>query len=78
MRKIQYALCHYLRRFTLLQPVITPDHQLRQDLGLNENEYLEAVVFLELQYQTSLPDEVLTPALTVGELSRLISRHASA
>lgn len=56
MKKIQYILCHYLPRFTLLQPVITPNHQLRQDLGLSEYEYLEAVVFLELQYQTTLPD----------------------
>ena len=76
--KIQYDLCHYLRRFTLLQPVITPSHQLRQDLGLSEYEYLETIVFLELQYQTTLPDDVLTPALTVGELSQLINCYASA
>ncbi len=78
MKKIQYDLCHYLSRFTLLQPVITPNHRLGQDLGLSEYEYLEAIVFLELQYQTTLPDDVLTPALTVGELSRLIHSYATA
>lgn len=78
MQKIQYDLCHYLSRFTLLQPVVTSDHQLRQDLGLSEYEYLEAIVFLELLYQATVPDDVLTPALTVGELSRLINCYARA
>ncbi|WP_461117030.1 acyl carrier protein [Spirosoma jeollabukense] len=69
-------LCRYIdQQFTLPTPDIKPDHRLQTDLGLNAMEVTEVVVFLELLYGVTLPDETLTPSLSVTQLCSLIEHY---
>jgi len=69
-------LCRYIdQQFTLLEPDIKPYHRLQTDLGLNAMEVTEVVVFLELLYGVTLPDETLTPSLSVTQLCSLIEQY---
>ena len=72
-----FCLQQYLTRtFTLPCRSLTPYQQLQGTLGLSEWEFTEAVVVLETQFSVLLPDESLTPKLTVGELCSLIDHYA--
>ncbi|GAB4044390.1 acyl carrier protein [Spirosoma litoris] len=69
-------ICRYInQRFTLPISSIKSYHHLQTDLGLNDIEVTEVVVFLELLYGLTLPDEHLTPALSVKQLCTLIEQH---
>jgi hypothetical protein len=64
------------RTFTLPCRSVAAYQQLQQTLGLSEWEFTEAIVVLETRFDVLLPDESLSPKLTVGELCALISQHA--
>ncbi len=64
------------RTFTIPYQALTSDQQLQQTLGLSEWEFTEVIVELETRFGVILPDETLSPMLTVGELCTLISQYA--
>lgn len=64
------------RTFTLPYRSLAAYQQLQHSLGLSEWEFTETVVVLETQFNVHLPDESLTPRLTVGELCTLVSQQA--
>jgi acyl carrier protein len=69
-------LCRYInQQFTLPISGIKSVHRLQKDLGLNDIEVTEVVVFMELLYGLTLPDEALTPSLSVIQLCTLIEQH---
>ncbi|MBN8826597.1 MULTISPECIES: hypothetical protein [unclassified Spirosoma] len=69
-------LCRYInQQFTLPVAGIKLSHRLQKDLRLNEIEVTEVVVFLELLFGLTLPDEALTTSLSVGQLCKLIEQH---
>lgn len=71
-------LCAYIRKqFTLPIADITVHHHLQDDIGLNAIELTEVIVYLELLYKVTLPDELLTPSLTAGQLCTLIGQRAT-
>ncbi|WP_080056113.1 acyl carrier protein [Spirosoma aerolatum] len=72
-QKLQQFL---FRTFTLPYSTIAAYQQLQGTLGLSEWEFTEAVVVLETHFGVVLPDEALTPRLTVGELCTLVSQQA--
>lgn len=79
MQAIQTQILQYVtRHYTVPDPAIQPDHEFRQDLGLNKWELFEILLYLEQLFNVNLPDEVLTRQLTVGQLSRLIYHYAPA
>ena len=70
-------LCRYInQQFTVPVSGIKSYHRLQTDLGLNEIELTEVVVFMELVYGLTLPDEVLTPALSVAQLCAFIEQNS--
>ena len=70
-------LCRYInQQFTVPVSGIKPYHRLQIDLGLNDIELTEVVVFMELVYGLTLPDEVLTPALSVAQLCAFIEQNS--
>ncbi|MFD2937538.1 hypothetical protein [Spirosoma flavum] len=72
-----FCLQQYLTRtFTLPCRSLAAYQQLQGTLGLSEWEFTEAVVGLETRFGVLLPDESLTPKLTVGELCALIDQYA--
>lgn len=73
----QHLILFLARTFALNRNRISVVDQLRRDLGLNEQEITEAIVHLETTFGVTLPDRVLPPESTVGQLSRLIVRHGA-
>ncbi|MVM33681.1 hypothetical protein GO755_26820 [Spirosoma sp. HMF4905] len=70
-------LCRYInQQFTLPVSGIKSYHRLQTDLGLNDIEAIEVVVFMELLYGLTLPDETLTSSLSVAQLCKLIEQYA--
>lgn len=63
------------QQFTLPVSAIKSYHRLQTDLGLNDIEATEVIVFMELLYGLTLPDEVLTPSLTAAQLCTLIEQY---
>ncbi|WP_018619675.1 acyl carrier protein [Spirosoma luteum] len=76
MQTVYTHLRYFLTRtFTLKSADIAPGEQLQRDLGLNEWEFLEVVVYLETLFGLTLPDDTLVPVLTVEQLCSLIVSH---
>ncbi len=71
-------LCRYInQQFTLPISGIELYHRLHKDLGLNDSEVTEVIVFMELLYGLTLPDEALTPSLSVAQLCTLIEQYTN-
>ena len=76
MQTVYTHLRYFLTRtFTLKSAEIAPGEQLQRDLGLNEWEFLEVVVYLETLFGLTLPDDTLVSVLTVEQLCSLIVSH---
>lgn len=56
------------RSFFLGARAIEGHHRLLRDFGLSVAEFLEVVAYLEARYNVDLPNELLHPAITVGQL----------
>ena len=70
-------LCRYINhQFTLPVSGIKSYHRLQMDLGLNIIEVTEVVVFMELVYGLTLPDDVITPSLSVAQLCAFIEQYS--
>jgi acyl carrier protein len=75
MKTPQNNIEQYLTRAFFLNPAgITTNKTFEADFGLNFTEFFEVIAHLENHYQISLPDEVISPKISLGQLSSVVNR----
>lgn len=67
--KIIQALAEYLRRDAAS---ITPEHHLRDDLGLDSMAVIELLYKIEETFNIQIPDQDLTALRTVGSVAAYV------
>jgi acyl carrier protein len=55
--------------------VITPEHALRDDLGLNSLDAIELMFKIEEEFDLSIPDEDMQKLATVGDVITYLERR---
>ncbi len=67
----------YLTKSFFLNPfAVKPNKRFGRDLGLSFTEFSEVVGQLENLYNVSLPDESISPELSIRQLSKLVVQYS--
>jgi acyl carrier protein len=78
MKTPQNNIEQYLTKAFFLNPAfITDNKTFERDFGLNFSEFFEVVAHLENHYQISLPDESISPKLSLRQLSKIVTQNVS-
>ena len=78
MNSPQHQIQYYLTKYFFLNPkAITANKTFNRDLGLNGLELNEIIAYLETFYRISLPDDSISPKLSVGQLSLMVVQNVN-